>query len=84
MNGPENRCSISDLRGRIDHLDWMIRRLVERRVSTALSIIEQKKSVETPEREEEILRECDTQLQRDVQRRLIEEAKRRALDGDHP
>lgn len=59
-------------------LDGEIRRLVESRVEIAIQIIEQKEHVRDEGREADILSGCETQLQRDVQRRLIEESIRRA------
>lgn len=71
------------LRNQIDDLDHLIRELVEQRVLIGKMIIEMKDAPVVDEsREKTILSRCKSQLQKDVQRRLILESKRRALDED--
>lgn len=83
MSGQDNQSEVLALRNQIDDIDHLIRELVEQRVSIAKMIIEMKDAPVADEaREKTILSRCKSQLQKDVQRRLILESKRRALDGD--
>jgi len=66
---------LSDLREDIDHLDWMLRRLIRERIKLGRAAVQRRGGGTDSSREQEILNACESDTERHIFKTLFAASK---------